>query len=615
MEKSDITLIEEFNNVSFPEFSRLLAENPIGMKHREIMLARQAVFNSLKAHLWETYAYHGSLGSQTLIKRLMDPIARSFRVSRLSYERIQKDQANSNVIAQWVDQENEGIYSIGLPTEIVHNRLSENRVIFSLDSPATSKKSRLFLKEMGYRSVLIVPFANEGDVKNSYFLFCECHEKREWNDFDFLILSELVRIVTHQSRQSLRAKNEHDMDSKLAIREKKEIEEELRSSRKTLRLVIDNIPQFIYWKDRNSVYQGCNRNFSKAAGFSSPKDIIGKTDDELGWQKDQVESYVCSDRRVMDSNTPEFHIIEEQIRADGSKTWLDTSKIPLRNWDGEVIGILGSYDDITEDLIAQKKEKEKEQQLLQADKMISLGILASGVAHEINNPNQFIMSNLPPLKKALEESQPILEKYCEEYGDFRIGGLNYSEVRDRLPVLFNNIMEGSQRIKNIVKELREYIKGYPAEHSETIRFNSVVHSALTLLSNLIGKSTNAFFVDYGRNMPVITGHYQRLEQVVINLVQNACQALTCKEEKISIATRFNEGERSVLLTVSDEGVGIPEDQLDRVTDLFFTTKREIGGIGLGLAISSKIVIEHGGKLIFTPSIKKGTVVTMSLPVR
>ncbi len=423
---------------------------------------------------------------------------------------------------------------------------------------------------------------------------------------------EQLELGVQERTRELQLKNE-ELNQK--TREKNEIEEELRSSRITLRLVIDNIPQFVFWKDRNSVYQGCNRNFSKAAGFASPRDIIGKTDYELSWTKEQADLLVSYDQRIMKNNAPEYHTIEQQQQADGKHAWLDTNRVPLSDWDGEVIGILGSYEDITEDLIAQKKEKEKEQQLLQADKMISLGILASGVAHEINNPNQFIMSHLPPLKRTFEEALPILEKYSNEFGDFRIGGMNYSAIKYKLPGIFNNIMEGSQRIKNIVQELREYIRGYPAEHSETIQFNSVVHSALTLLDNLIKKSTDKFRVEYGRNLPYIIGHYQRLEQVIINLVQNACQALTDNTEAISIRTEFNRKENEILLTIIDEGVGIPEDELDRVTDLFFTTKREVGGIGLGLAISSKIIIEHGGKLMFTPDSKKGTVATVILPVK
>jgi polar amino acid transport system substrate-binding protein len=165
-----------------------------------------------------------------------------------------------------------------------------------------------------------------------------------------------------------------------------------------------------------------------------------------------------------------------------------------------------------------------------------------------------------------------------------------------------------------VEELREYISDFPSEHTESIQFNSVVESALTLLENLIKKSTACFNVSYDPNLPIIKGHYQRLEQVIINLVQNACQALSSQDECIHVSTRFNEKEKEIVFTVEDEGCGIPGEHMERVTDLFFTTKRDIGGTGLGLAISSKIILEHEGKIMFKRGKKKGTIAMVSIPL-
>ncbi len=421
---------------------------------------------------------------------------------------------------------------------------------------------------------------------------------------------ELEVRIQDRTRQ-LQDKN---LELNQEITERKKIEEELRDSRQKLHLVFDTIPHSIFWKDRQSVYQGCNRNFADIAGLRSPEGVIGKTDLDLPWTKEQAESFIQLDQQVMDNNKSESHIIEQLLKADGSTAWTNTTKTPLLNTEGNVIGMLGTLEDITEELEIRKQEKVREQQLVKADKMISLGILVAGVAHEINNPNQFIMSHISPLKRVCDEVMPILEKYSTEYGDFRLAGMNYSQMKQRLPTIFANLMSGSQRIKNIVEELREYIREYPSEHIESIQFNSVVESALTLLENLIKKSTTVFRVDYGKDLPFIKGHYQQLEQVIINLVQNACQALTSNDEGIFISTSYDKTENTILFTVEDEGTGIPEEQLDRVTDLFFTTKRDIGGIGLGLAISSKIILEHEGKMTFSSGKKKGTQATIALPL-
>jgi len=115
-----------------------------------------------------------------------------------------------------------------------------------------------------------------------------------------------------------------------------------------LSLVMDNIPQFIFWKDINSVYLGCNENFARVAGLSSKEDIIGKNDYELVWKKEEADFFIECDKRIMQSGIAEFNIIEPQLQADGKQAWVETNKIPMLDNNGNIIGILGTYEDITE---------------------------------------------------------------------------------------------------------------------------------------------------------------------------------------------------------------------------------------------------------------------------
>ncbi|MFN6569793.1 PAS domain S-box protein [Dendronalium sp. ChiSLP03b] len=128
----------------------------------------------------------------------------------------------------------------------------------------------------------------------------------------------------------------------------KQVEAELRQSKQLLQLVIDNIPQGIFWKDRNSVYLGCNRNFARDACVDSPDEIVGLNDYDLPWTKEESEWYRECDRRIIQSGIPELHIIETQQKPDSNQHWVDTNKIPLRDTRGNVVGILGTYEDITE---------------------------------------------------------------------------------------------------------------------------------------------------------------------------------------------------------------------------------------------------------------------------
>lgn len=115
-----------------------------------------------------------------------------------------------------------------------------------------------------------------------------------------------------------------------------------------LRLIMDNIPQAIFWKDRNSVYVWCNRNFANDAGYEDPEEVSGKTDFDLPWTREEAEWYRKIDQQVMETDTPIYQLYETQTHADGQLTWVVTNKIPLHDPEGNVVGVLGTYEDITE---------------------------------------------------------------------------------------------------------------------------------------------------------------------------------------------------------------------------------------------------------------------------
>lgn len=141
----------------------------------------------------------------------------------------------------------------------------------------------------------------------------------------------------------------------------------------------------------------------------------------------------------------------------------------------------------------------------------------------------------------------------------------------------------------------------------------MVQTAVRLVDVAIRKFTNNFSVDYAEALPAVFGNEQRLEQVVVNLVMNAGQALPDPSRAIALQTGYDAGSGRVLLTVRDQGSGISPEHLKHLTDPFFTTKRESGGTGLGLSISANIIKDHGGEIAFDSRIGEGTTVTLSLP--
>jgi len=252
--------------------------------------------------------------------------------------------------------------------------------------------------------------------------------------------------------------------------------------------------------------------------------------------------------------------------------------------------------------------------LIQADKMASLGTLVSGVAHEINNPNGLMLLDIPILKRVHDDAEEILESFYREHGDFMLGGVPYSEMRAEIPRILDEMQDSSKRIKRIVNDLKDFARRDDAGKKELIDINDTVQTALRLVDPTIRSSTRRFTVSYADSLPKILGNGQRIEQVIVNLVLNACQALPDMEKGVSLSTSFDKRKQSVVIQVTDEGIGIAEEHLQYLLDPFFTTKRDSGGTGLGLSVSAGIVKEHGGTLRFESAPDKGTTVTLSLPV-
>jgi len=268
-----------------------------------------------------------------------------------------------------------------------------------------------------------------------------------------------------------------------------------------------------------------------------------------------------------------------------------------------------------QELLAEIREKQLMQlKLIHANKMTALGTLASGIAHEINNPNSFILSNINLFSKLWKDIIKILEAdYIDKTG-YLIGGLPVSEVRELMPGLLAGITDGSVRINNIVGDLKDFSRPDKNGTHIDVNINKVVTGSMSIIGNQVTKYTDNFNVSCQDNLPLISGNSQQIGQVVINLIMNALQSLVNKICGVWVDTFFNKDENCIVLQVKDEGAGMSKEVLDRITEPFFTTKLESGGTGLGLSISYAIIGEHNGTMEFASEPGKGTTVTVKLPV-
>lgn len=257
--------------------------------------------------------------------------------------------------------------------------------------------------------------------------------------------------------------------------------------------------------------------------------------------------------------------------------------------------------------------RQHQKQLIQADKLTSLGILVSGVAHEINNPNALLSLNIPQLQRAWVDIAPVLEERFQEHGDFSVGRIPYSQMRADIPDMLDEMNDSTGRIKRIVEDLKNFARRNDSAEMSELNLNRVATAALRLVGNQINKATDYFNLRLNDRLPTIWGNSQRLEQVVINLLINACQALPDKSCRVTLRTGFSD--RDVWLEVIDQGHGIAPEHIQQLVDPFFTTHREDGGTGLGLSVSAEIVREHNGDLSFSSTLDTGTTVRLSLPVK
>jgi PAS domain S-box-containing protein len=275
---------------------------------------------------------------------------------------------------------------------------------------------------------------------------------------------------------------------------------------------------------------------------------------------------------------------------------------------------MATFIDISEKIKTEEESVIQQKMLMRAEKLASLGVLVAGVAHEINNPNHAIMASAELVSDSWKSITSILADYYEDNGDFLMGGINYTEMKDEMPDYLQAIINESKRINTIVRDMKNLARHEKYEMRNDVDMKRVINSAVKLISNYIWWSTKNFTVELGEEIPLIKGNFQKLEQVMINLIENACQSLTDKMNSLFICLQYKKLEHCITARIVDEGTGIAPDDLPNIKDPFFTTKRLSGGTGLGLSICSSIIDDHGGTLNIESEVGKGTTVTITLPI-
>lgn len=368
-------------------------------------------------------------------------------------------------------------------------------------------------------------------------------------------------------------------------------QQDLFQSKQMLEYVLNHIPERVFWKDRNCRFLGCNQVLANDAGLSGPEDIIGLSDNDLPWHAD-ASRLQKDDIEVMETGIAKLNFEEPLTKAYGTKRLLKSSKVPLFNEKRQIIGVLGTFEDIT-------STKELEKQLQQAQKMEAVGVLAGGIAHDFNNILTAILGYADMASETLPEESQARQDLVE-------------------------VLTAAGRAKDLVKQILAFSR-QEDQDLKPIYIQTLVKEVIKLIRATL-PSTIEIRPEIEESDEKISGNATQIHSILMNICTNAYHAMRENGGVLGIAVKpvtidaeaaesnldLKQG-RYLKLSISDTGHGMDEETLKYIFDPFFTTKGVDEGTGMGLSVVHGIVKSLSGAISVISEPGKGTTFVLYFP--
>lgn len=412
------------------------------------------------------------------------------------------------------------------------------------------------------------------------------HEELEWRVFQRT--AELV-----ETNQQLREE----------IEQRKAADDRLKQHRKMLQRVFNGISDPLVLLDPNMNVQMMNSAAKIYYGVDSPADALNKPCYEgLANFRSQ-----CKNCRIRAAVKQGHHMEFERQGFQQANRNEEVVVYPIKNSKGKPQGAVLQIHDVTE-------FKAMKQQLDQIQNQASLGMLVSSVAHEIKNPNSFISFNISVLRDYLADMLPILDQHADQHSEVEIGNIPYAEFRKEVIQIVDTIEHGTRRIDKFLGNLREFSTSKSEIEIRCVPLSLIFEKVLSLTRTKILQSVNTFDTDIPSDLPDINTDPVVLEQVLINLLVNAAQAVDKSTSWIRLRVLpLDAPDDPIVIQVEDNGCGMDAHTQKQLFEPFYSTKIAEGGTGLGLYVCRNLVHQLGGRLDVTSELGQGACFTLELP--